>query len=88
MEQVLIFASIISPITLALVELIKHTFRFPANYVPAVALMVGLVVGFASYPTFTDLPLDVRLWAGALGALAATGIFELAFVTRPGTTKQ
>lgn len=87
MEQVLMFATVISPITLAVVELIKRTFKFPANYVPAVAVLIGLVVGFASYPTFTDLPLDVRLWAGALGALAATGVFELAFVNRPGTTK-
>lgn len=76
MEQVLLFATIISPIILALVELVKQTVKFPKNYVPLVALIVGLAVGFASQP-FTELDLVLRLWAGGIAGLSATGLFEL-----------
>ncbi|MCM3715922.1 holin [Halalkalibacter oceani] len=76
MEAVLLFATVISPVILALVELIKRSVSFPKNYVPAVAFVVGLLVGVVSYP-FTDLSLSLRLWAGGLAALAATGLFEV-----------
>lgn len=85
MEQVLIFATIVSPIILALVELIKKTMVIKVNYIPAIALFIGLTVGFLAYP-FTDLAMDLRLWAGAIGGLAATGLFELGS-KRTGETK-
>lgn len=85
MQEVLIFATIISPVILGLVELIKQTVNFPRNLVPLVALVVGLLVGFAGQP-FTDLDLTLRLWAGGLAGLAATGLFEL-FTTSKGYTK-
>lgn len=76
MQEILLFASLISPIILGFVELIKKTVKFPNNYVPVVAIFVGLVVAFAA-GTFSDLDIQLRLWAGALSALAATGLFEL-----------
>lgn len=76
MEAVLLFATVISPVILALVELIKRSVSFPKNYVPAVAFAVGLIVGVVAFP-FTDLSLSLRLWAGGLAALAATGLFEV-----------
>ncbi len=76
MEQVLLLATIISPIVLALVELVKQTVKFPKNYVPLVSLVIGLVVGFAAQP-FTELDLVLRLWAGGFAGLSATGLFEL-----------
>lgn len=85
MEQVLLFATLISPIILALVELVKNTVRMPKNYVPLVAVIVGLLVGYAAQP-FTDLDFVLRLWAGGLAGLSATGLFE--FVNRTnGYTK-
>jgi uncharacterized membrane protein AbrB (regulator of aidB expression) len=85
MEQVLLFATLISPIILALVELVKNTVKMPRNYVPLVAVIVGLLVGFAAQP-FTELDLVLRLWAGGLAGLSATGLFE--FVNkRTGYTK-
>ncbi len=76
MQEVLAFATIIAPIILALVELTKSTVKFPKNYVPLVALFIGLAVGFAAQP-FTELDLVLRLWGGGLAGLSATGLFEL-----------
>ncbi|MET3504926.1 holin [Halalkalibacter oceani] len=86
MEPVLLFATVISPIILALVELLKRSVSLPKNIVPLVSLIIGLIVGAASYP-FTELELILRLWAGALAALAATGLFELGN-ERAGRTKE
>lgn len=85
METVLILATIILPIVLAFVELVKRTFDIPKNLLPLIALVVGLLIGVAASP-FTDLELILRLWAGAFAGLAATGLFELG-ANRPGTTK-
>jgi len=76
MQEVLLFSTLIAPIILALVELVKGTVKFPKNYVPLVALVIGLAVGFAAQP-FTDLDMVLRLWAGGLAGLSATGLFEL-----------
>lgn len=75
-QEVLIFGTVISPIILAFVQLIKNTLNVPKNIIPLVALIVGLLVGVATHP-FTDLDLYLRLWAGALSGLSATGLFEL-----------
>jgi len=37
---------------------------------------------------FTEMGLVLRLWAGGLAGLSATGLFELAFSKRSGTTKE
>ncbi|BAQ08829.1 predicted protein [Bacillus sp. OxB-1] len=38
--------------------------------------IMGIFVGFAASP-FTDLDVVLRLWAGGLAGLSATGLFEL-----------
>jgi hypothetical protein len=85
MQEVLLFSTLIAPIILALMELVKKTVKFPKNYVPLVALVIGLVVGYAAQP-FTELDLVLRLWGGGLAGLSATGLFELAKKT-DGYTK-
>ncbi|MFA9457443.1 holin [Halalkalibacter sp. AB-rgal2] len=85
METVLIFATVLSPIVLALIELVKRTINVRKNFVPLMSLFVGLVVGAISYP-FTDLDLVLRLWAGGFAGLAATGLFEIGN-KREGSTK-
>jgi hypothetical protein len=85
MESVLIFATIISPIVLAIIELLKHTVNVKKNLIPLASLVIGLLVGAISYP-FTDLELVLRFWAGSFAGLAATGLFELGN-KREGTTK-
>ncbi|WP_272036406.1 holin [Paenibacillus sp. JJ-100] len=86
MEVVLTFASVLAVFVLAGVQFVKKTINIPTNIVPAVGLVLGLLIGMASYP-FTTLDLTLRLWAGGLAGLSATGLFELAFSKRPGTTK-
>lgn len=76
MTDILIFATILAPIILAVTELFKRTFPMPKNIIPLIAFAVGLFIGFAASP-FTDLDVVLRLWAGGLAGLTATGLFEL-----------
>lgn len=69
-------ATIISPVVLALVELVKRTLAVPKRYLPVIAVLIGLIVGGLSFP-FTELEIAMRLWAGGLAGLSATGLFEL-----------
>ncbi|MBM7541808.1 holin [Amphibacillus cookii] len=85
MEQVLIFATVLLPIVSALVEMIKLTFNLPKNIIPSISFIIGLLIGSVAYP-FTDLELVLRLWAGGLAGLSATGLFEMVN-KREGTTK-
>lgn len=76
MNEVLLFSTVISPVILGLVELCKRTINIKATYIPLVAFVVGLIVGFISQP-FTELDLVLRLWSGGLAGLSATGLFEM-----------
>jgi hypothetical protein len=76
MTEVLIFATILMPIITGLVQLAKKTVNIKNNFLSLIALAVGLFVGFAASP-FTDLDLVLRLWAGGLAGLSATGLYEL-----------
>ena len=85
MAEVLIFASVITPIITALIEVVKRAVKLPDNFIPAISLVVGLMVGYAGEP-FTELAIDLRLWAGGLSGLASVGLFEVV-KQREGTSK-
>ncbi|WP_405175092.1 holin [Paenibacillus sp. FSL H8-0261] len=87
LDDVMAFASILAVFVLALVQLVKNSINIPRNAVPMIGLLIGLLIGAAAYP-FTELDIVLRLWAGGLAGLSATGLFELAFKNRPGTTKE
>ncbi|OME67730.1 holin [Paenibacillus odorifer] len=87
LDDVMAFASILAVFVLALVQLVKNSINIPHNAVPTIGLLIGLLIGAAAYP-FTELDIVLRLWAGGLAGLSATGLFELAFKDRPGTTKE
>ncbi|MEK4142139.1 holin [Paenibacillus sp. FSL M7-0547] len=87
LNNVLTFATLISVFVLALVQLVKTAINVPKNLLPFIGLVIGLVIGAVAYP-FTDLNLTLRLWGGGLAGLSATGLFELAFSNRTGTTKE
>lgn len=76
MDEMLILATIIAPMALALTEMFKRTSTVNTNYLPFVALGVGFFIGYASFP-FTDLDLIERLWSGGVAGLTATGLFEV-----------
>lgn len=86
LTEVLAFASVLAVFVLALVQLVKASVNVSKNVLPFVGLVIGLIVGAVAYP-FTNLELVLRLWSGGLAGLSATGLFELAFNKRDGTTK-
>lgn len=85
LAQVMVFATALSVIVVALLNLVKATVTLPKNLIPVIGLLLGLGAGAAAY-IFTDLDLAPRLWAGAFAGLSATGLFELV-KNNPGTTK-
>ncbi|WP_102336538.1 holin [Salimicrobium jeotgali] len=85
MTQVLLFATVIAPFVAGIVEVVKKTVSLPKNFVPLIALVIGVGLGAAASP-FTDMDLLLRLWAGAGAGLSATGLFE-AVKQRFGKTK-
>jgi len=78
LTKMLAFSSMLSVFVLAAVQLVKVSVTIPKKLVPLMSVAVGMVVGAVAYP-FTDLQLALRLWAGALSGLSATGLFEAAF---------
>ncbi|ASA22070.1 holin [Paenibacillus donghaensis] len=87
LTDVLAFASVLAVFVLAGVQLVKSAVNVPKNILPLIGLVIGLLVGAAASP-FTELGLVLRLWAGGLAGLSATGLFELAFNKRDGSTKE
>jgi hypothetical protein len=86
LNNVMAFASVLAVFVLALVQLVKTTVNLPKNIVPLIGVVIGILVGAAASP-FTDLDLVLRLWAGGLAGLSATGLFELGN-KRDGSTKE
>ncbi|WP_078577852.1 holin [Salipaludibacillus agaradhaerens] len=76
METVLVLASLISPLVVAIIELVKKTTSFPKQFFPILSVIIGLLIGGVTYP-LSELDLALRLWAGGIAGLAATGLFEL-----------
>ncbi|WP_410055563.1 holin [Paenibacillus sp. 3LSP] len=87
LNNVMAFASVLAVFVLALVQLVKTTVNLPKNIVPLIGVVIGILVGAAASP-FTDLDLVLRLWAGGLAGLSATGLFELGLNKRDGGTKE
>lgn len=87
LDDVMAFASMLAIFVLALVQLVKKSIKLPRNAVPLVGFVIGLLIGAAAYP-FTELDVVLRLWAGGLAGLSATGLFELVFQQRTGMTKE
>lgn len=85
MLNVLILATILLPVIVAVVELAKKTVNIKKNYIPLIAVILAMVIAALAYP-FTDLNIVMRLWAGLLAGLSSTGLFEIAKY-REGFTK-
>lgn len=86
MADILILTSILVPVITGLVEAIKKAVNIKINFIPVVALLVGLIIGLAAQP-FTDLDGINRLWAGGLAGLASVGLFEVV-KQREGLSKE
>lgn len=75
MVEILAMATVIAPITGGVLQVVKKATNINKRYLPAVATVVGVLLGAAA--TFLDADLYLRLWAGGISGLAATGLFEL-----------
>lgn len=75
MIEILMMATIIAPVTSSLVHAIKISNRVNKRYLPLTAVVVG--IGLGASATFLETELVIRMWAGGISGLAATGLFEV-----------
>lgn len=75
MVEILAMATVIAPVTSGVVQVVKQATQVNNRYLPAVATVLGMGLGAAAY--FLDAELGLRVWAGGISGLAATGLFEL-----------
>ncbi|SDM91795.1 Bacteriophage A118-like holin, Hol118 [Fictibacillus solisalsi] len=76
MEQIVTFASLLTPLVTSLVQLLKRTFPIRKRFIPIISFFIGIFIGLFAYP-FTDMTADFRIWSGGLAGLAATGLYEV-----------
>lgn len=74
MENIIIMASIIAPITTGIVEAIKKATGIRTDFIPLLSILVGTMLG--GFANFLDLDIYLRLWGGAISGLASVGLFE------------
>lgn len=67
-------ATILSGVTLGVVQAIKQASKINTKLLPLVAILVGMILG--SLAIFLDADLAMRMWAGGISGLAAVGLFE------------
>lgn len=84
--ELVLLITILTPIILGLMEAAKQMFSIKKNYLPLIAVVVGLFVGFVSGP-LVSMDIYLRLWGGALAGLASTGLYEVS-TKRKGETKK
>lgn len=75
MVEILALATIIAPITTAVVEAIKRAELVKRRFLPLLATVIGIGIGATA--VFFDVDLVLRMWAGGISGLASTGLFEL-----------
>lgn len=84
MMNVLILATVIAPVTMGVIEVLKQAFNLKKNCLPLLGVVFGLAIRFLA-ETISDIDLYLRLCAGALSGLSASGLYELTS-KRDGTT--
>lgn len=88
MEQIIAFAAVIAVITTGLTQVVKKASVIPKNIIPAVAMVLGAVIGGVSVfipEIVTELSIGGRILAGLISGLMATGLWET-FKKRTGNT--
>lgn len=75
MVEILAMATIIAPVTWGVLEAVKRATQLNKRYIPLMSLIIGVLLGALAY--FLNADLMLRMWAGGISGLAATGLFEL-----------
>lgn len=78
-KEVLLYSVLLGFITAALVEVIKRTLdkKLKPNYLPLIAIVVGLILGVITPFIVPDMTIVERALAGVISGLTASGIFQL-----------
>jgi hypothetical protein len=76
MNEILAFATLITPIITGIVEAVKRGLQLDVKYAPILAIALGAAIGVLAFP-FTDIGAAERLWAGILGGLGSMGLYDL-----------
>lgn len=87
MDAIILYAAIISVITVAVVQLVKKSTNIPEKLMPLVSTVIGIAVGVTALfiPEITgDLSVGGHILAGAISGLTATGLFDLTTKTKQG----
>ena len=85
-QQLILLISILTPVIFGLTEAAKQMFALKKDWIPLIAVLIGLFVGFAAEP-LVQMDIYLRLWAGGLAGLASTGLYEVN-TKRNGNTKK
>ena len=85
MVEILAIATVIAPVTSGVVQAVKKASGIDKRFLPLLAVIVGIFLGFAAF--FTDASLGERIWAGGISGLASVGLFELGKQTSKGDEK-
>lgn len=86
MTIIMQFATVVAPIVVALMQVVKSSVNLPKNVLPLLSLLIGVGVGALATP-FTSLDLVMRLWAGGFAGMSAVGVYEVTLSYRDGFTK-
>lgn len=89
MEQIISFATIISILTIGIVQVVKQTGSINKNIIPLISIVIGGVIGGISVfipELFTELSTGARILGGVISGLMATGLWETG-KQRSGNTK-
>ncbi|ARD74423.1 hypothetical protein AWC37_04500 [Staphylococcus xylosus] len=90
MEQIISFATIISILTIGIVQVVKQTGSINKNIIPLISIVIGGVIGGISVfipELFTELSTGARILGGVISGLMATGLWETG-KQRSGNTKE
>lgn len=80
MVEILAIATLIAPVTAAVVQAVKKASNVNKRFLPIMAMIVGIILGAAAF--FVDVSIGERIWAGGISGLASVGLFELGKTTK------
>lgn len=73
-QELLLLATAITPITTGLVLAVKKATHINKDYVPMMAIVLGVILGASA--SFIAPDIESRIWIGFISGLASVGLFE------------
>lgn len=73
-QELLLLATAITPITTGLVLAVKKALPIKKDYIPVMAIILG--IGLGASASFIAPDIESRIWIGFISGLASVGLFE------------